>query len=167
MPTAPAPVTDAELRHVAESLSEVEDLWTKLSSLADPTIPCPDCGGTGTIAGGGIFGEVPCDRCDGRRVVEHPAADQLQQLARPDFPGMRYRLQGMTAAHDRAQREAYLGKGDGKSPVSRDELVRLEQDIAKVREEGRGIALAQAKGAAPAGLRSGGKYGSLGSGGEE
>ena len=164
------PVTDEDLRHAAESLSEVETLWMKLSSLTDPTIPCPECRGSGILPGGGIFGEIPCDECKGSGVVEHPAGDQLAQLAMPDFKGLRRRLSAMTSAHDKAQRQAYLGEGDGISPVTHEELAALEQEIGKVREEGRGIAAKQASGdrALPPARRSKEpRYGSLGSGGEE
>jgi len=164
------PVTDDDLKHAAESLSEVEDLWMKLSSLSDPTVPCHECRGSGILPGGGIFGEIPCDTCSGKGVVEHPAGDHLAQLAMPDFKGLRRRLGAMTSAHDKAQRQAYLGEGDGISPVTHDDLAKLEEDIAQVREEGRGIAAKMTTGERtlpPARRSKEPKYGSLGSGGED
>lgn len=174
------PVTDQDLREVAQSLHDVENLWTKVAALTDPRMVCPHCAGTGTLAGGGSLGVIPCDVCDGECYVEHPAAAEIGQLALPDFKGLQRRLHALTTAHDEAARVAYLGLqegGDGRfaSPVSREDLEQLRQDIGKVREEGRVMAMEQAK--AQGHALSGGRreprslpkttpqYGSLGDGG--
>lgn len=148
------PVTDADLQRAAESLSQVEDLWIRLDALSpEATMTCPECGGTGTLAGGGIFGEVPCPTCEGQRVVAHPAADEVKQLAMPDFRGMRSRLHELTSAHDRALHDAYTkGEAAGPSPVTREALQALEAEIAVVREQGRDRAVKQIT-AAPAAKR--------------
>ncbi len=144
------PVTDHDIREVAESLQQVEDLWNKVASLTDPRIPCPECGGTGTLAGGGSLGEIPCDTCDGQRYVDHPAAQEIGKLMLPDFGGLQNRLRLLCDSHDEAARRAYLGLkegGDGRftSPVSREDLEALRKDIAAVREQGRQVAIEQAK----------------------
>jgi hypothetical protein len=139
----PTPVTDDDLRHTAETLAEVEDFWSKLASLSDPTIPCDECGGAGTLPGGGIFGEIECPTCHGKRVVAHPAAHHLKQLAVPDFESLRRRLHRLSAAHDEAQRKAYLGQGEGISPVTHEQLAELDAEVATVREQGRDLAVKQ------------------------
>lgn len=146
-----APVTDADLIRAAESLAEVEHLWLRLDALSpEATMTCYECGGTGTLAGGGIFGEVPCPTCDGQRTIPHPAADEMKQLAAPDFKGMRTKLHELSSAHDKALQEAYVrGEAAGPSPITREALQALEAEIAAVREQGRDRAVKQIA-AAPA-----------------
>jgi hypothetical protein len=158
----PTPVTDDDLRHTAEALAEVEDLWSKLASLSDPAIPCDECGGAGTLPGGGIFGEIECPTCHGKRTVAHPAAHHLKQLATPDFEGLRRRLHRLSAAHDEAHRKHYLGDGDGVSPVTHEQLAAIDAEVAAVREQGRDLAVKQVTEKRALGKPA--RYGGLGSG---
>jgi hypothetical protein len=136
------PITDEDIGRAASALNETEDLWAKIASMADPTIACPACGGTGTFAGGGIFGEIPCDQCDGQRMVEHPAAAEIGRLARPEFGPVRQRLLVMGQHLDVRRRAEYVngttGSADSLPPVpTRNELAELEKEIAALREKGR------------------------------
>lgn len=170
------PVTDDDLRNAAESLAQTEDLWTKISALSSQaTMVCPECSGTGTLAGGGIFGEIECPTCEGAREVDHPAAAELGALAMPDFAGLRRQLRDMTSAHDEAARKAYLTGGAFESPVTPAKVAAFTDQVAKVREEGRQMAVAMTKHtlAGESGRdrrrafqRPVQSYGSLGSGGD-
>ena len=157
--TTTDPITDADIARAAEALNETEDLWAKLASMADPTVACPECGGSGTLAGGGSLGEIPCPTCDGERVVEHPAADAIGKLAQPAFEPVRRRLLAMGQQMDARKRAEYVngteGRERGMSPIptpdmpSKADLAAIELEIAKLREQGRDQAVKAIESARP------------------
>jgi hypothetical protein len=149
MTTDPAslPITDEDIGRAAESLNATEDLWAKIASMADPMIACPECGGTGTLAGGGSLGEIPCPSCDGERMVSHPVADDLGRLALPDFQPVRRKLLAMGQALDTAKRAEYVqgtgGGGEVPPRPTKGEVAMLEVEIAALKEKGREHAMRQ------------------------
>jgi len=77
-------LTDADLRDRSQALHEAQERWEKLAYVAVAKIPCPECGGAGSV-GGGSFGDI-CVGCMGARVVTAPDAEDFEM---PDFGGMR------------------------------------------------------------------------------
>jgi len=142
----PTPIDDNDVARAAEALNETESMWSKLSAMYEPTAVCPECRGTGTLAGGGVFGEIPCPTCDGGGAVKHPLADEIGQLALPDFKPARRQLALMASALDKSNRYEYqklnpdadqeVVKEPPKVP-SKGEMATLEKTISDLRESGR------------------------------
>lgn len=85
-------VDDADLETIYRDLDEAQRQYEKVAFLAQPTMPCDECGGSGTIAGGSL-GNI-CPTCCGARVIDAPYAEELSRLQLPDFGAMRKRLNG-------------------------------------------------------------------------
>lgn len=80
-------LTDEDLTAVAQEVEKTNTLYERIAYLGSPKMPCPECGGAGSV-GGGVLGDT-CPECMGARVVDHPAADEIEM---PDFAGMRMAL---------------------------------------------------------------------------
>lgn len=87
------PIDDGVLDEIGEHLEEADDLWNKYAYLAVPKMSCPECGGTGQIAGGSLGSA--CPTCAGARVLDHPGAEKPDI---PDFSGMRRALKNYSIA---------------------------------------------------------------------
>lgn len=91
---------EQQAAEIARELDETQTLYEKIAYLGSPKMPCPECGGSGSVYGGSL-GDI-CPTCHGARLVEHPAAEPL---AIPDFAGMRAalgRIRGVIEGeHDR------------------------------------------------------------------
>lgn len=81
---------------LARELDETQTLYEKLAYLGSPKMPCPECGGAGSVYGGSL-GDI-CPMCHGSRLVDHPAAEAI---ALPDFAGMRAALGAVRDDDDR------------------------------------------------------------------
>lgn len=82
-----AEISDADIAQRFKALDEAQETWEEVSYLANPKMPCPECGGAGAV-GGGSLGDV-CVRCMGARVVEQPGRQTVQQ---PPFAELRAAL---------------------------------------------------------------------------
>ncbi len=86
-------ITDGDLNQVAAAIEEADSLYQKYTYLAVPKMPCPECGGTGSIGAGSLGGI--CVGCMGARVVDMPGADEPDI---PDFRSMRRALSDYSIA---------------------------------------------------------------------
>lgn len=67
------PMTEQEEQELAAALDEAEDVAYKLEYLTTQKMPCPECGGSGSM-GAGSLGNIPCLGCNGARFVDHPSS---------------------------------------------------------------------------------------------
>ena len=84
--------TQEELDEAVREMVEAQDEWDEIAYMVTPKMPCPECGGQGAIDSGSL-GAI-CVRCNGARVVDHPAAERIEL---PDFAAMKK----LTRAADR------------------------------------------------------------------
>ena len=70
-----ATLTDEDIRVRSQALSDAQDDWEAVAAYANPQMPCPECGGAGSVAGGS-FSDL-CIRCEGKRTIDMPGS--------PDF----------------------------------------------------------------------------------
>jgi hypothetical protein len=94
------------------ALHEAQTIWERLAYLKTMKMPCPECGGAGSIYAGSLG--TSCPECLGARVVDHPAAEDLDI---PDFADMRLKLSAAADARDqrlglRAEDEMLLALPD-------------------------------------------------------
>lgn len=86
-------LSEDDLQEIGREIEAADEQWQKYAYLSTPKIPCSECGGAGSIAGGSL-GSV-CPACFGARVVDHPAADAPPL---PDFAKHRKALAAYTEA---------------------------------------------------------------------
>lgn len=79
--------TDPELDWLFAEADRVQSEMEKLRHVAQPSMDCPECGGSGQVASGSL-GSM-CVGCDGGGVVDAPFAAPLEL---PDITGFRARL---------------------------------------------------------------------------
>jgi hypothetical protein len=93
-------LSEEELAELAEAIDEAEDLAYKTEYLSAAKMPCPECGGSGTMAAGSLGG-APCLNCNGARFVDHPAmhGQKPHHMVR-QIRGMRRRFQTYTRLLD-------------------------------------------------------------------
>jgi len=80
-------LTEDDIRERSASLDQTQELWEELSYMANPKMPCPECGGQGALAAGSLGNT--CVRCMGSRVIEVPGGHTLEM---PPFATMRQAL---------------------------------------------------------------------------
>jgi hypothetical protein len=114
-------LTDRDLDEIAAGLEAAQQVWEQVAFLATEKIPCPECGGMGSVYGGSL-GDT-CPGCFGRRVVDHPGAEAI---ALPPFAQWRGRLHAQAV---------HLRTGLG-SPVPR-ALLPSPAQLTELLEEGR------------------------------
>ncbi|MCJ7796847.1 MAG: hypothetical protein MUQ56_08790 [Thermoleophilia bacterium] len=66
------PMTEKEVQELSDALEEANDIAYKLEYLTSQKMPCPKCGGSGSM-GAGSLGNIPCLGCNGARYVDHPS----------------------------------------------------------------------------------------------
>jgi hypothetical protein len=86
-------ITGSTLDAIGADLEEGQEIWERYAYLAVPKMPCPECGGTGSVAGGSLGSA--CVRCNGARTLDHPGAEAPEI---PDFSGMRTALSNYSIA---------------------------------------------------------------------
>lgn len=82
-------LTEGDIRDRSQALDDCQETYEELAYLANPKMPCPECGGSGSV-GGGIF-DSTCVRCGGSRVLDVPGSEPMPM---PDFRGMRAAIGG-------------------------------------------------------------------------
>lgn len=117
-------------------LNEAQTLWERVVYLKTMKMPCPECGGAGSLYAGSLGGT--CPTCFGARMVDHPAAEEIEV---PNFVDMRRALSGAAAARDqrlglRSKDEMRLSLPDPASLPSRDAIKALAD---QAREIARGL----------------------------
>ena len=95
-------LTEDDLRERSEALNEAQELYEELAFLKNPKMPCPDCGGSGSVYGGSL-GDV-CPRCGGARMLDQPGGEDLEM---PDFRALR----GAITAYGNALADQALPSG--------------------------------------------------------
>lgn len=79
-----ANLTEEDLRKRSVALDQAQEMFEELACLANPKIPCPECGGSGSVSGGS-FGDT-CVRCFGARVLDEPGSAPFEM---PPFAALR------------------------------------------------------------------------------
>lgn len=122
-------LTEADIRERSQELHETQELWEEYAYIANPKMPCPECGGRGAVSGGSL-GDI-CVRCEGARVLEQPGR---QTVNMPPFAALRGAITAYgNALADRALPEGHLVKrGLALPPAS---TVPTLEDIRKLRTE--------------------------------
>ena len=143
-------LSEEDLRERSEKLHEAQQLYEDLAFLYTPKMPCPECTGSGQVYGGSL-GNI-CPRCFGQRVVDRPAAEQLEL---PDFASMRRRItaygdvladQALPSGHrakkhlvlpaassvpELSEIEDIIKKGNEKAKELRDKQLEIEGELAE------------------------------------
>lgn len=78
-------ISNEDIRQLSEALNDAQESWEETAYLANPKMPCPECGGSGSV-GGGIF-DSTCVRCMGERVLDVPGSTPPEGM--PDFKKLR------------------------------------------------------------------------------
>lgn len=117
-------------------LDAAQTAWERIAYLKTVKMPCPECGGAGSLYAGSLGGT--CPTCFGARMVDHPAAEDFDI---PDFREMRLQLSAAAQARDqrlglRAPGEARLLLPDAASLPTRADLQALAE---QAREVARGL----------------------------
>lgn len=66
-------LTEDDLRKRSQALDEAQTTYEKIAYISVPKMPCPECGGQGSVDGGSLSGI--CLGCEGARVVDRPDAE--------------------------------------------------------------------------------------------
>jgi hypothetical protein len=82
-----ASLTEEDLRERSQALHEAQETYEELAYLTNPKMPCPECGGAGSVHGGSL-GDV-CVNCGGARVVEAPGGRKVEM---PPFAALRWAI---------------------------------------------------------------------------
>jgi hypothetical protein len=82
-------LTAGDITDRSQLLDDTQTLYEDLAYLANPKMPCRECGGSGQVDGG-IFSSV-CPMCEGARVRDVPGSDPFPM---PDFATMRKAIGG-------------------------------------------------------------------------
>lgn len=81
-------LTEEELNQIVADLDFAQREYEKLVHLSSPIMPCPECGGAGSVSGGSL-GDI-CPGCLGSRRVSAPGNPGIDLNI--DFAGIRARL---------------------------------------------------------------------------
>jgi hypothetical protein len=114
-------------------LDKAQSIWERIKFLQTMKMPCPECGGAGSIYGGSLSNT--CPGCMGRRMVDHPAANEIKV---PDFANMRRALSGAATARD--QRLGLRAPGEMRLALPDPGRLPTRNDIAALIDEARKIA---------------------------
>jgi hypothetical protein len=79
-----ASLTEDDLRARSEALDKAQTMYEEYAWVATPKVPCPECGGAGSVIGGSL-GDF-CPTCGGSRVIESPGGHRIQM---PPFAALR------------------------------------------------------------------------------
>lgn len=129
-------LTDEDIRARSQALDDAQETWEEVTYLHNPKMPCPECSGAGSIAGGSL-GDI-CVRCMGMRVIDQPGTEPLTM---PPFAELRAAITAYgNALADRALPAGHRGKRNLALPAAStvpavEQLQQLRKDgVAKVRE---------------------------------
>lgn len=101
-----ASLTEDDLRQRSQALHDAQETWEEVAYLANPKMPCPECSGAGSVAGGSL-GDI-CVRCLGARVIEQPGR---QNIDMPPFASLRAAISSYgDALADRELPDGHKGK---------------------------------------------------------
>lgn len=128
----------SELDDLDDRLRELEraqTAWERLSYLQTLKMPCPACGGAGSLYGGSLGNT--CPECLGTRMVEHPAAQEIEVPA--DFFAVRRLLNAAAKARD--QRLGLRAPGEDRAMMPDLSSLPSLQEIRDFTEQGRQLAL--------------------------
>lgn len=119
-------LTTDELREIASSLEDAQGLADKVDYLTTAKMPCPECGGSGSLSAGSL-GSM-CPGCMGARYLDHPAGHgDAANPAVKMLADMRRNFSTYATALD--GRRAYLSLPDG----VRDSIDNIEGPTAAMR----------------------------------
>jgi hypothetical protein len=124
-------LNDEELRRRSQALHETQELYEELAFLKNPKMPCPECGGSGSVYGGSL-GDV-CPRCGGGRLLDQPSSEDFEM---PDFRSMRAAITAYyDAMADGVLPTGHAGKRNLRLPPV--ESVPTLEEIEELREAGK------------------------------
>lgn len=90
------PLSNEELGEIFAALDKQEEQYELLAYATVPKLPCPECGGMGSVPGGSL-GDF-CPRCQGQRFLDQPGEELPFEM--PNFQGMRVALSAYAKALD-------------------------------------------------------------------
>lgn len=99
-------LTQEDLRQRSQALDEAQTTYEKIAYISVPKMPCPECGGQGSVDGGSLSNI--CLGCDGARVVERPDAEPFEM---PPFKQLRASISAYGDALADRDIPAQLGDG--------------------------------------------------------
>ena len=80
----PEELTQDDLRERSEKLSDLQEMYTEIAYVAEPKMPCNECGGGGSVDAGSL-GNI-CVKCMGAKVINQPFCEPFKQ---PPFKELR------------------------------------------------------------------------------